>query len=120
MIGMKASTGGATAGLDHLYQSIEKILTTPLGTRIARRNFGSELPELIDAPNNAATRVRLYAAVATALMQWEPRLKLTRVSLTIDTSTVVSGVQAIDIEGSTTISADLVSTRVQLTSGGAA
>ena len=72
MKGMNAKTGRATTGLDHLYQSIDKILTTPIGTRIARRDFGSELPELVDAPNNATTRVRLYAATATALMRWEP------------------------------------------------
>jgi phage baseplate assembly protein W len=120
MIGMNATTGRATSGLDHLTQSIEKILTTPIGTRIARRDFGSELPDLIDAPNNGATRVRLYAAVATALMQWEPRLKLTRVSLAIDTTTAGAGVQVVDIEGTTTISGDLVSTRVKLTNGGAA
>jgi phage baseplate assembly protein W len=117
MIGMNATTGRATSGLDHLYQSIEKILTTPLGTRLARRDFGSELPELVDAPNNPTTRVRLYAAVATALMQWEPRLKLTRVSLAMDASTMYGGAQVIDIEGTTTLSTDLVSTSVQLTNG---
>ena len=120
MKGMNAKTGRATFGLSHLYQSIEKILTTPLGTRIARREFGSELPDLVDAPNNLATRVRLYAAAATALMRWEPRLKLTRVQLSTDVSETGAGVQVLDIEGTTTESGDEVSTRVQLTNGGAA
>jgi phage baseplate assembly protein W len=117
---MNAKTGRATFGLAHLYQSIEKILTTPLGTRIARRDFGSELPELVDAPNNDATRVRLYAAAATALMRWEPRLKLTRVQLSTDVNEIGAGVQVLDIEGTTTESGDQVSTSVQLTNGGAA
>jgi hypothetical protein len=47
-------------------------------------------------------------------------LKLTRVSLAIDTTTAGAGVQVVDIEGTTTISGDLVSTRVKLTNGGAA
>ena len=120
MKGMNATTGRATIGLDHLFQSIAKILTTPVGTRIARRDFGSELPELVDAPNNGATRVRLYAAAATALMRWEPRLKLSRVQLSTDVSETGAGVQVLDIEGTTTESGDQVSTRVQLTNGGAA
>ncbi|MFM0181760.1 GPW/gp25 family protein [Paraburkholderia aspalathi] len=120
MKGMNASTGRATAGLAHLYQSIDKILTTPIGTRIARRDFGSELPDLVDAPNNGTTRVRLYAAAATALMRWEPRLTLTRVQLSTDASETFAGVQVLDIEGTTTVSGDLVSTSVRLTNGGAA
>ena len=78
------------------------------------------LPELVDAPNNATSRVRLYAAAATALMRWEPRLKLTRVQLSTDVSETGAGVQVLDIEGTTTVSGDLVSTRVQLSNGGAA
>jgi phage baseplate assembly protein W len=117
---MNAATGRATAGITHLYQSITKILTTPIGTRIARRDFGSELPELVDAPNNGATRVRLYAAIATALMQWEPRLRLTRVQLSTQTSDTGAGIQVVDIEGTTTETGDAVATRVQLTNRGAA
>ena len=119
MRGMNASTGRATAGIAHLYQSIAKILTTPIGTRIARRDFGSELPELVDAPNNGATRVRLYAAIATALMQWEPRLRLTRVQLSDDLTDTGTGVQVVDIEGTTTETDEPVSTHVQLSNRGA-
>jgi phage baseplate assembly protein W len=118
MRGMNASTGRATAGIAHLYQSIAKILTTPIGTRIARRDFGSGLPELVDAPNNGATRVRLYAAIATALMQWEPRLRLTRVQLSDDLTDTGAGVQVVDIEGTTTETDEPVSTRIQLSNRG--
>jgi uncharacterized protein len=114
MKGLNATTGRALSGLPHLYQSIGKILTTPLGTRIARRDFGSELPDLIDAPNNGAARVRLYAAVAAALMRWEPRLQLTRVQLDASTDELVAGVQTLEIEGVTTETGEPVSARVQL------
>lgn len=81
MNGMNRSTGAALSGIEHLKQSVRDILTTPLGSRVMRRQYGSLLPSLIDQPDNASTRVRLYAAVASALMRWEPRLRLSRVGL---------------------------------------
>ncbi|RQS60414.1 GPW/gp25 family protein [Burkholderia sp. Bp8986] len=116
MKGMNATTGRALSGLDHLYQSIGKILTTPLATCIKRRAFGSDLFEQVDAPNNGAERTRLYAAVATALMRYEPRLTLTRVQLVTD-ETSRDGAQIIDIEGYTTETGTAVDTRVDLTTG---
>jgi len=82
MIGMNASTGTAIDDSAHLKQSIADILTTPLGSRIQRRDYGSLLPELIDQPFNSTTRLRLYGAVATALMRWEPRISLRQVEIT--------------------------------------
>jgi phage baseplate assembly protein W len=83
MMGMNARTGKALSGDAHLAQSIADILSTPVGTRVMRRDYGSRVPDLIDAPGHAATRVQLYAATATALMRWEPRLRLTRVVLSV-------------------------------------
>ena len=117
MKGMNATTGRAIADLDHLYQSIDKILSTPLASCVKRREFGSDLFSQIDAPNNGAQRTRLYAAVATALMRWEPRLVLTRVQLTVDEDTITdtyAGTQIIDIEGYTTESGDAVRTSIPL------
>lgn len=115
MIGLNQSTGLTLEGAPHLNQSIGRILSTPLGSRIGRRDFGAEVFELIDAPSNAATRVRLFAAVATALMRWEPRLKLTRVGLSIDPA--APGTIVIEIEGVTTISRERVNTAVPLNLG---
>ncbi len=81
MSGMHRRGGRVVDGLDHLRQSIVDILTTPIGSRVARRTYGSLLPELIDHPDNPATQVRLFAATAGALMRWEPRLRVSRVSL---------------------------------------
>lgn len=78
---MDRHTGCRIAGMDHLKQSITDILTTPLGSRLQRRTYGSLLPSLIDAPDNAATRLRCYAAIASALMNWEPRLRVTRIGM---------------------------------------
>ncbi|MCD7875787.1 MAG: GPW/gp25 family protein [Cloacibacillus porcorum] len=65
----------------HLNQSIADILTTPIGTRVMRPDYGSRIPELIDAPMNKAWKLRVYAACAEALDRWEPRIRLDKVAL---------------------------------------
>lgn len=81
MSGMDHVTGAEVGDFEDLRQSINDILTTPLGTRLARRDYGSRLFDLVDAPANAANRVLLFAAVATALLRWEPRISLSRVAV---------------------------------------
>lgn len=78
---MNRLTGRFVAGMAHLQQSVADILGTPIGTRLERREYGSAVPDLIDAPDNALTRMQLYAAAAGALMRWEPRLRLSRLQL---------------------------------------
>lgn len=78
---MNRITGSTISDLDHLKQSIGDILGTRIGTRIARREYGSQVPDLIDQPFHGATTLRIYAATAMALMRWEPRIRLTRVQL---------------------------------------
>ncbi|WP_314102948.1 GPW/gp25 family protein [uncultured Stenotrophomonas sp.] len=82
MIGMDARSGAFSDDTAHLRQSIADILTTPIGSRIERREYGSLLSELIDQPFNDATRLKLFGAAATALLRWEPRIRLTRIGLT--------------------------------------
>lgn len=117
MRGMNAETGRSMSGLEHLAQSIGRIVSTPLGSCIQRRTFGSELPDLIDAPANGATRIRLYAAIATALMRWEPRLIVTRVQISAAAADAFAGRQFVDIEGWTDERDELVSLRAPLSDG---
>ncbi|MDD3652325.1 MAG: GPW/gp25 family protein [Immundisolibacter sp.] len=81
---MSATTGRALTGLDHLRQSIRDILTTRIGTRVMRRDYGSHVPDLIDHPGNPANKLRLQAAIVAALVRWEPRLSLTRCTISVD------------------------------------
>lgn len=67
--------------LDHLNQSIADILTTPIGTRVMRPDYGSECPRLVDRPINKTFKLDVYAAAAEALSKWEPRIKATRISI---------------------------------------
>lgn len=81
MAGMDRVSGVALGGDGHLLQSIADILTTPIGSRVMRRDYGSLLFELIDQPDNARTRLRLFAAIAVALGKWEPRIAITRIAV---------------------------------------
>lgn len=110
--GMSATTGRSLGGIDHVRQSIRDILSTPMGTRVMRRDYGSELPELIDQPMHRATLLRLAAASYLALMRWEPRLKVTRIAVLPDTAQ--HGRLTIDLQGSYAMS-DGNTTQVALT-----
>jgi phage baseplate assembly protein W len=81
MNGIDASTGKNISGLAHLRQSVRDILTTPIGTRVLRRDYGSRLPRLVDAPMNDATKLDMMAATYEALETWEPRLLLDQISV---------------------------------------
>lgn len=79
MIGTNATTGKPLSGIDHLRQSIADILSTPIGSRVMRREYGSELFRLVDRPATSGFFVQLYAATVEALSTWEPRIKVTSV-----------------------------------------
>lgn len=79
MPGMNAITGKPISGIDHLRQSIVDILTTPIGTRVMQRDYGSRLYQLVDNPINAATLIQIYGAAVEALSIWEPRFVVDRV-----------------------------------------
>jgi uncharacterized protein len=96
-MGMNAINGQALGALAHLHQSLRDLLTTPMGSRVMRRHYGSEVPELIDQPLNGTTRLRLYAATAYAIQRWEPRLQLSRVQLDYNTQ----GTANLTLEGMT-------------------
>ena len=66
---------------EHVLQSIGMILTTPLRSRVMRREFGSELSDLIGRPMTPQIVLAVYAACALASAQWEPRFSLTGVEM---------------------------------------
>ena len=78
MSGMDRRTGAPLDGLGHIRQSVADILSTMIGARVGRREYGSLLPELIDRPMTPPNILRLYAATALALSRWEKRLRLLR------------------------------------------
>lgn len=78
MSGIDARTGQRLSGFDHVLQSIEKILTTPVGSRVMRPWFGNPGLRLLGENMTAETILR-WAAITWALIDlFEPRFKVTR------------------------------------------
>ena len=95
MNGTSSITGKPLSGLDHLRQSIRDILTTPIGSRVMRRDYGSRLYQLVDAPMNRSTLLEIYAATAEAIAKLEPRFRLQKVTA----STAAPGHVTLDMTG---------------------
>lgn len=93
--GMQADSGQRCVEMAHLRQSIRDILTTPIGSRVMRREYGSLIPELIDQPLNDATRQRVMAATVKAIYRWEPRVRILRVEMVL---TAMSGELVVRLE----------------------
>lgn len=82
--GMNKNTGLLVSETEHIRQSIADILTTPIGSRVMRRDYGSYLFELVDRPANEANQLLLMAASVQAIMLWEPRIRLLEVGADMD------------------------------------
>ncbi|UZV40218.1 baseplate assembly chaperone [Acidovorax phage Acica] len=81
---MDRNTGRRISALQHLQQSITTILATPIGSRVMRRDFGSLVPALLDKPMNTDTQTRVFSAATSALMRWEPRVRIDKLELQRD------------------------------------
>lgn len=82
--GMDRHTGRTCSGIDHIRQSINDILTTPIGSRLCNRGYGSDLADRIDWPMNEAGVQAVYAATATAIRQSYPFVTLTQIAVSPD------------------------------------
>lgn len=79
-VGMDAETGRIITGWDHVAQSISDILTTSFGERIMREWYGSFIPALLGSQLNSQEVTRFFAAVTSAIEQWEPRYRIVRIT----------------------------------------
>ena len=95
MRGMDAGTGAPLDGLEHVRQSVRDILTTPIGSRVMRREYGSRCARLLDQPAGPAWAARMRAGALDALARWEPRLRVDRVEASAD----AAGRVTVAIEG---------------------
>lgn len=112
---MNRETGAAIGTLDHISQCITDILTTRIGTRVMRREYGSLLPELVDHPFNDATRLRVYAGTVMALMRWETRISLSRVQFV---GANLQGQSVLELEGTIVDTNEALSLSLPLQLGG--
>ena len=113
MTGMDRHTGHAlTDEIADIRQSVGDILTTPLGSRVMCRDYGSILPDLVDQPLHDATLLRAYAATVIAVTKWENRIRVQRIAREIDETQPGRAVLLLD---ATTENGDRISIRAPLT-----
>ena len=93
---MNITTGTDISEINHLKQSISNILTTPIGSRTMRRDYGSNLFNKIDHPVNGELIAEIYLDIVESLFIWEPRFELDQVAV----QNIENGKITIDLEGS--------------------
>ncbi|WP_029074412.1 GPW/gp25 family protein [Kaistia adipata] len=94
--GFGRDAGAVLSGFDHVRQSIGVILTTPIGSRVMRREFGSELFDLIDRPMTDQVILAIYSAAVMAIARWEPRYAVLGCKLTTASA---SGALSLELSG---------------------
>lgn len=95
MRGMNDKTGKHNDGFEYLKQRIRDILSTPLGSRVMRRHYGSELFKRIDNPTNGELIANIYSDCVTALYNFEPEFEIVSVTVvSIDHGRII-----LDLEG---------------------
>lgn len=95
-IDIDAGTGADVAGWPHVLQCLEEIFKTRFGERVMREWFGSMVPAFLGENMNEQTIVPFFTAVASAIEQWEPRYRVTRI---IPESVGRDGRLRVEIEG---------------------
>lgn len=79
--GVSAASGFRLTDWEHTQQSISRILTTFVGSLVMRRDFGSELPEMVDRRLTQRNVLGAFAECALAIKRWEKRFEVRSVSL---------------------------------------
>jgi len=70
-----------SSGPDRIQDAIWIILSTSLGERVMREDFGAGVNDYVFQSNSDVVRAQLAAAVSAALAQWEPRITQVNVSV---------------------------------------
>ena len=69
---------------DDIEEAIWLILSTGIGERVMRPEFGCGIHRYLFAPSNARTAGLVASAVREALTRWEPRIAIKSVNVTPD------------------------------------
>ena len=67
-----------------VYEAIWIILSTDWGERVMRPTFGAGLRSFVFGPLSQTTLQKVQTRVKESLIQWEPRINVEQVSVTID------------------------------------
>jgi len=71
-----------TTNENEIQQAIYIILSTAPGERVIRPEFGCRIFDYIFAPANNATASAVEIEVRTALIRWEPRININKITVT--------------------------------------
>lgn len=106
-------TGLTISEIESIEQSIEDIVTTPLGSRPMRRDYGSIIPDLIDQPMNDVLILKMYSAIYTPVSRWEKRINIESIYI----SNIGSGFMQLDLESVHTITGQSLNLNIPLQMG---
>ncbi|MFW1689419.1 GPW/gp25 family protein [Acinetobacter ursingii] len=106
-------SGLTISEIESIEQSIQDIVTTPLGSRVMRRDYGSMVPDLIDQPMNDVLILKMYSAIYTPVARWEPRINIESINI----SGIGSGFMQLDLESVHTITGQSLNLNIPLQMG---
>lgn len=69
-----------SSGEDSIQEAVWTILSTPRRSRIMEPLFGCGIHDYVFKPNNPATRAAITDEIRAALVHWEPRIDVLRVT----------------------------------------
>lgn len=98
MVGIDRRTGQVIGNLASAYQGVEVALTTRIGERLMRREFGAGIAELLGRLMTPPLFVAFQTLIATAVDLWEPRFAVRRVLVTGTVDEVRTGRAGFTIE----------------------
>lgn len=98
MAGVDRNTLLPMANFPHALQSVEVILSTPLYSRVMRRQFGGGLLELLGRMMSPRLMALFQQLLATSIDLWEPRFRVRRVRFKGSADEVRLGKAGVSIE----------------------
>ncbi|WP_336005382.1 GPW/gp25 family protein [Acinetobacter pittii] len=110
---MSRQSGVSITEIESIKQSIGDIVTTPLGSRVMRREYGSIVADLIDQPMSDVLKVKLYSAIYTPVSRWEDRISIE----SLNVSDVFAGGMQLDLEAVHTLSGQSLNLNIPLLMG---
>ena len=110
---MSRQNGVSISELESIQQSIQDIVTTPLGSRVMRRDYGSIIPDLIDQPMSDVLKVKIFSAIYTPVTRREERISIESMKV----SDVYSGGLQLDLEAVHTITGQSLNLNIPLQMG---
>lgn len=91
MAGLSRHTGKPIGNLESAYQGVETVLTTRLGERVMRREFGAGIVEILGRAVTPALFLAWQQLLGTAIDLWEPRFKIRTIEVAGGTEAVRKG-----------------------------